>query len=448
MKLSTWAAIGAALTTVLAGALDCSGQMGTRRDAQPAERGAASLSDAVDAYSDLVDWTPVAAVVVENNDPKNPWIDDYAPMLAESVAVALGDAGMNAQLPDDTAFTMAGNEQDDVMRRDGTLLNLVQFMEADCLVKVSLQRFNSREMTAMNQTRRDYVLQMTVRVIDPVRGASRGGEQVRVERRTRARDDANFVFEDMMDEAVAAVIAELGEVMDETVAELAEVKKTGSPTIKAYADVIGMTMPDIRKINGEWQMADSTVSVCPRFTLRIGGVALGTGPGVFDLSPVTAGLQMVEIEATGFEPYRTKMFVKDGMTLNVSLEMTQAFRNDWMERVAFFSQLRMAEKLTDAQVQVMQGYAEYLNNSKYSIDIAYDHRSNIEMNLQHQYDSGNVGDADTFDEVAAERFAHLGTDLPDVNIGNTVDNSVTINDFSKEDRSKFDSIYYLGRMGL
>lgn len=447
MKLSRRAVFGATLIAVAASVFESQGQLGNRRDRQPAAAQAGSLADAVDAYADLVDWTPVAAVVVANNDPKNPWIAEYTPMLAEAVAVALGNAGMDAQLPGDTAFSVAGNEQDAAMLRDGTLLNLAQFMEADCLAKVALQRFSFRERTALNQTRRDYVLQLSVRIIDPVRGATRGGDQITVERTERGDNDAAFVFESMMDEAVAGVVARVGEAMQETVAELQDIQKLPSPTIKAYADAVGMTMPDVRKINGEWQMADSTVSVCPRFTLKIGGVALGTGPGVFDLSPVSPGLQMVEISATGFEPYRSKMFVKDGMTLNVSLEMTPAFRSDWLERVAFFSQLRAGEKLAEAQVEVMQGYAEYLRNSNYSVNIAYDHRSNIEMNLQHQYDSGDVGDADTFDEVAAERFADLGTELPDVNIGNTIDNSVTINDFSEEERAQFPSLY-MGHLGL
>ncbi len=447
MMCTRWATLAAAVGIATAIAAESLGQLGQRRDAQPTTTNDRALADAVDAYAELVDWTPVAAVVVTNSDPKNPWIADYTPMLAESVAVALGEAGMDAKLPGDTAFTIAGNEQDAAMLADGTLLNLAQFMEADCLVKVSIQRFNFTERSALNQTLREYVLQMTVRVIDPVEGATRGGEQIAIKRRGRGGDDAQFAFEDMLDEAAGKVIAELGESMSGTATRLAEVKKQPSPTIKVYADAAGMTMPDIRKVNGEWQIADSTVSLAPRFTLRIGGVSLGTGPGVFDLSPVTPGLQMVEIDATGFEPDRTKMFIKDGMTLKVSLEMTPEFRADWLERVAFFSQLRMGEKLTEAQVEVMQGHAEFLRNSNYSVNIAYDHRSNIEMNLQHQYDSGTTGDADTFDEVAAERYAQLGAELPDVNIGNTVDNSVTINDYSEEERSQFESIY-LGHLGL
>lgn len=448
MKMCRIANTAIAMIMLTTTAADCLAQLGTRRDNQSDNQQAGTLAEAVDTYAELVDWTPTAAVVVTNNDPKNDWLSEYTPMLAESVAIALRDAGMDAQLPGDTAFSIAGNEQDAAMLRDGTLLNLAQFMEADCLVKASLQRFSFRERTALNQTRRDYVLQMSIRVIDPVRGTTRGGEQIRIERTERGDSgDATFIFEDMMDEAAAGVVAELGEAMSDTIAELADIKKLPSPTIKAYADAAGMTMPDVRNINGEWQMADSSVSIAPRFTLRVGGVALGTGPGVFDLSPVTPGLQMVEIDATGFEPYRTKMFIKDGMTLKISLDMTDEFEQEWLGRIAFFSQIEMAKKLTDAQVEVLEGYAEYLRNSNYSVNIAYDHRSNIEMNLQHQYDSAEVGDADTFDEVAAQRYAELGTELPDVNIGNTVDNSVTINDLSTDERSQFQS-FYMGHLGL
>lgn len=432
---------------LLGGSLDTAAQLGRQRDRQaPADRENPALASVVASYSEHVDWTPVAAVVVETNDPKHPWIDGYRAPLAEMIAAALADAGLNAQLPSDTAFTIAGNEQDEQMRADGTLLSLARFMEADCLVMVSVNRFSERELEAMGQTRRDCTLQMSVRVLDAARGATRGAESIRVERSARARDDRAFVFEDMLDEAVAGVTAQLAGAMAETIAALEEVEAAPSPTIMAYADAVGMTMPDIRKIGGEWQAADSEVSVCPRFTLKVGGVALGTGPGVFDLSPITPGLHMVEIASEGFEPYRTKMFIKDGMTLNVSLRMTPAFRAEWKDRVAFFAELRQSEKLTEAQIEVMEGYADWLRDSQYSIDIKYDHRANIEANLQHQLDSGEVGDADTFDEVTHQRLEALGP-LPDVNIDNSVGKNVQINDFSQRDRAQFES-FYMGRLGF
>jgi hypothetical protein len=64
------------------------------------------------------------------------------------------------------------------------------------------------------------------------------------------------------------------------------------------------------------------------------------------------------------------------------MKMTDAGLARVAEMTAFFQGLKQAQQLTDAEVKVLEGYAEYFRNSKFAIDISSDVKSDSKSDIK------------------------------------------------------------------
>jgi hypothetical protein len=103
--------------------------------------------------------------------------------------------------------------------------------------------------------------------------------------------------------------------------------------------------------------------------VEVDGATVGSTPGTFRTTP---GLHKLRLRVPGFRPWEGTINVTDGFDLRVAMQMDdQAFAR-WRETTRFLQDLKEGQQLTDAQVDLIRGMAEFLRNSQYRVDYKVD----------------------------------------------------------------------------
>ncbi|MEO0513618.1 MAG: hypothetical protein AAF108_12130 [Planctomycetota bacterium] len=366
-----------------------------------------TIEEVIEEYEEATGWLPVPVVYIRNRDSRNPWINDQVPALSRAFEDAVLEVGLDTK----NAYDVLEGDPIDT----ATALTVVQLLDGDCMVDLSINSFQARQLRAPGDAAWQYTLRMTGKVIDPVTGTARGRIDIPDQKYTARspEPESEYYFEELFNEAMKTVVPGLAEPLETIVKKLEEVEEQPSPKVGIYPVVQDMTFPVFRENNGSVFPTGELASATPTVTVSIGGVVIGSGPGTFDLSKygrgITPGIRVVEVSAPQFEPFRRKVFITDGQVIDIPLVMTAAAKAEWKDTLVLMTDLANETKLTDAQAELLRGKAQQFANSKYSIDIKKDINSDVNVdiesaydirdNLQQQLDGGNLLDATAFSEV-------------------------------------------------
>ena len=99
--------------------------------------------------------------------------------------------------------------------------------------------------------------------------------------------------------------------------------------------------------------------------VEVNGITVGSAPGLIEVMP---GLNKLRLSREGFKPYERTVNFYDGQTLTVALQMSEEGYARWKDVVGVYTALENNRKLTDAEVEVLQGYAQMLRQSGIKVD--------------------------------------------------------------------------------
>jgi hypothetical protein len=104
------------------------------------------------------------------------------------------------------------------------------------------------------------------------------------------------------------------------------------------------------------------------FTLTCDGVVVGTVPSAMPIL-LPRGLRSITLERSGFETWKGKVSIKDGLVIEPVIRPTEESINRWRSQTAFLQGLADGAKLTDAQAEKVRGLAESLRNSGFKANV-------------------------------------------------------------------------------
>lgn len=104
------------------------------------------------------------------------------------------------------------------------------------------------------------------------------------------------------------------------------------------------------------------------FTLTCDGVVVGTVPSVTPIS-LPRGLRTISLERSGFEPWKGKVNVREGLVIEPVIRPTEDSIARWRAQTAFLQGLADGAKLNDAQAEKVRGAAEALRNSGFKTNV-------------------------------------------------------------------------------
>jgi curli biogenesis system outer membrane secretion channel CsgG len=138
--------------------------------------------------------------------------------------------------------------------------------------------------------------------------------------------------------------------------------------LEIQATTSDFAVPEIVKDDkGQWTISAGRFRLEPsEFLVKIDGRLVGSTPAPIE---VVKGLRKIEVSRPDYETYSATINVQPGIgAIKIPMKMTDAGLARVAEMTAFFQGLKQGQQLTDAQVKVLEGYAEFFRNSKFSID--------------------------------------------------------------------------------
>lgn len=278
----------------------------------------------------------------------------FAAVLAPKVAAAVTDSGL-------AVSTSEVGEQNETQQ-----ITDARSRGATYLIEVTVASFTSNEVTLLSQPARRLSANLAWRVLDiTANNAAVGSGQ--------ASDSSVSDTIIAEDEQIAALSDNLArKVGGEIVAKLSRTKAKALQEwpvqVRIKAD--DLSFPNIVvDENHVVRRSKEPVNVeLTGFTLTCDGVVVGTVPSATPVS-LPRGLHSLTLERSGFETWKGKVNVREGLVLEPAIRPTEESLNRWRSQTAFLQGLTDGAKLSDAEAEKARGAAESLRNSGFKVKI-------------------------------------------------------------------------------
>lgn len=326
------------------------------------------------------------AIFVKNRAEEVP--DAKVSVLEDLVTAKVTDAGFAVIRREDvlnavSAFADAGpnagaNSEvlDRVLSDNTSALRLAQNLNADYLLTVSMSTFGENRYQFddgnLQSDITEYTLRTSVAILDRLYGASQTADFVEATERTRQSAGLR-ITRDVVDDLLATTAEKVADVLQErreadAIPQVAQMPADDEFSVNAT--ITGLEFPElVRDENGDYTVTTNTLPLQVfDVVVELDGVAIGSTPGPFQATP---GLHKLRLRREGFEDWEGTVNVRLGQPLRISMRPTGEFRRELLEAATFFEGLKRDAKLTDAQVEIYKGFAEFLRNSGINLGLKF-----------------------------------------------------------------------------
>lgn len=333
---------------------------------------------------------PVAAIFVKNRGC------DIAPekvMVLEDFLVArVGELCyttlsredvINAVKRFSAAGANAGTVQDPLAEADRLLsdqtsaLALARNMGADYVLVCSLTALNTQEQQFEGYGVKTQVLSQTLdatyRLLDRAQGAVIDSGAASASEQVRGTPNLQQKV-DLIDPLIKQVAGNLVQVMQRRcrAGALPAPAALDSAAFTVSATLLDVSVPDIQldPASKRFTVGANPLSVSPQgVAVEVDGVVVGSTPGQFRTTP---GLHKLRLRAPGLKPWEGTVNITNGFDLKVAMQMDEATWKRWLETATVLQQLKQGQQLTDAQVDLIRGVAQFFASSRYVVDYKVD----------------------------------------------------------------------------
>ncbi len=272
-----------------------------------------------------------------------------------------------------------GANPDQRLSDNASILRLAQMMGADYIITASITSFGTEKRIFKGYGARTinlvHYLRVSYKILEAVQGGSLVADTGKVSKTMRSTEysetESNDILNELLDDASVMVAESLGKkhiIQPPPRPNLVEI--TVACGIQDLAQ-LPVTVPDVRLTedhrvviennNLDVQIVDATV--------ELNGVVIGSAPGSFKAPP---GLSKINVSREGFRDWERTINVMEGLKLKVVLQMNETGYQRWKDTTAFLHHLKKDEKLTDAEVKVLEGKAQMLRQSGFRVDVKKD----------------------------------------------------------------------------
>ncbi len=258
-------------------------------------------------------------------------------------------------------------------------LRLAQTMGVDYIIVASITSFGTERKTfesyGVKTINLVHNLRVSYKILEVAEGGSLVADTIKVSKTTRFTKDSATEDSDMINGMLDDVSVK--------VAECLRKKRITPPSPKpglveitiacGMQDMVQLpvSIPDVRLtkdgtvVIGEDKLEVQLLDV----TIELNGMVIGSAPGTFKVPP---GLSKIRLSREGFKDWERTINIVAGQKLNVALQMSDAGYARWKDTTAFLQELENGEKLTDAEVKLIEGIARMLRQSGYKVDVKSD----------------------------------------------------------------------------
>lgn len=305
----------------------------------------------------------------EHQKQSNVWTD-----LLTAQVTSLGFTLVNPEDAQKTMATATGqpSDLDQVVDQESSRLALARNLGVDYLLIGGLTSYETKTVTTqaygVTTKKTVYTLTVTYKIAERNLGGSLKAGQISVSDQKQESAGLEIDYDPMgslLRQAAEQVAAKLKSELDQKALPKPETLQLAQFTVKVR--VQGFSVPNIVKDKeGQYVISDQPLSILANgATIVLDGAAIGTAPGLFK-GPV--GMHKLRVSRDGCRPWQENVSVNDQAQFEIDLQLTDESIARWQDMTAFLQALVIGQKLTDAQVEVLQGYAQMLRQSGFKVD--------------------------------------------------------------------------------
>jgi hypothetical protein len=274
------------------------------------------------------------------------------------------------------AATSGTTKLDQALSDNTSALRLAQNLGADYILIPAITSYGTERKaysgTGIATVNTTYKLRVSYKIVEANEGGAVRGSTVLAEKNFRDSGDLKTDSSDV-----------INELLDDAAGQLADAIAAGAKALPTEAAKAGMvtfhvacSMTDPRQqpimVSAMGVSADNKLVVgqpvavqAMDVTVEVDGVAIGSAPGDFKSRP---GLHKLSLSREGFDTWSRTVNLYEGQKLSVALQMSAAGYARWKDTTDFLAALDTNRKLTDAEVNRINGIAKFFKNSHYRVD--------------------------------------------------------------------------------
>lgn len=277
---------------------------------------------------------------------------------------------------------------------NSTNLRIAQAVGADFVLFVSLSDF-AREVKRFSNPNLGiktestvYVLRGSYRVAEGVTGGALGGDTFVCNKTIMQTSTLQTEDEDVLNGLLTEAAGKVADGLAAKAAQFrppATLSKVEISVACGVKDLAGneVSIPDLRVTeDNRIAKAGEDLPAQASATIKVDGFATGTTPAKIK---VASGPHSLVLSRPGFADVELTINAEEGLQLTPTMQMTEEGFARWKEIRTFLNALDRSRKLTDAQVKVIEGYAQMLRQSGFRVDaksdIKVDTKEGMKFNL-------------------------------------------------------------------
>ena len=281
------------------------------------------------------------------------------------------------------------NKLDALLSEQTSALRLSQNLGADYLLFVTLVSLDEeqRSVNAYGVTYDNhmYTLRASYRILDGNTGASLTAGMVAptrmIQQTKQSQTSTTGLVRELLAKASREMAANLGEKNSKGAIRTVDVAKE-QVEFQISIALNDVQFPElILDAEGRAHLSSSSVNVQPlAVAVDLDGFTIGsTGTGAFATLNASPGLHRIRLAREDLVPVERMVNIHEGMTLNMTMQLTDEARAKWQEDTLFLDTLKRRAELTDAEVERIRGFAQMLRQSGYKVDIKVDTDEGIKV---------------------------------------------------------------------
>ncbi len=264
-------------------------------------------------------------------------------------------------------------------------LSLAQNLNADYLLHVSLVSLSKSERTVVAYGTKlvttEHTLTASYRLLDASAGGSLVGDVIKATLSDQATANVTAVSDGVLHDLIGKIAEQVATSLNVRVSagQVAKAGTYGLPVkVNIRLECAELSVPDVRITRENIVMSSGAIfpAAPGAAVVEVDGVAAGAAPGAIKMRP---GFRRVRISRPGFETWERTVNAADGLSLTVPLKITAGELERWRQMTLFLTRLQIGARLTDAQVQLLEGEAARLAASGYRVDVKVDTKENFKF---------------------------------------------------------------------
>ena len=274
-----------------------------------------------------------------------------------------------------TAKGEDAQDYESILKDSSTLQQFASNNQLDYLLVVTLSAYSQEDKNIQaynnNLTQTEVTLRGSWKLLSATdmgtEAAGRFDTSRAIQNNKNIKIEVSSYFPELLEKAANKI----GQQYSEKAAVIAELKPANKEAteveFRINSVISEFEIPDfILNDNGQYEATKYNVKLSPQqLTVEVNGIAIGSTGNKLETTP---GIQNIRISGPDVKPWQRMVNIREGFELSVSLRLTEEAQKNWQEQIDFIESLKDSKRLTDAEIEQIQGLAQMLRQSGYKID--------------------------------------------------------------------------------